>query len=189
MTQTETTSTLLKLASNVSLFAGMNRVQLERLLSQADKVVLAGNQLFFDEGEPGESFFVLLSGAASVDKRLHQRWVSIAKLRPGDTFGEMSLVDEPVRSTRVKALEPCVALQFQALRLRELPMEMAAVYRNVARILARRLKASNVEVAGARLEALGQADDAPGIDEPSAADHRPGAAGLKDEHALQRPTD
>ena len=179
----ETSVALLKLAANVSLFAGMSRPQLERLLARADKVALAPQQLFFDEGERGESFHVLLAGSVSVDKKLEQRWVPLAKLRPGDTFGEMSLVDEPVRSTRVKALEACVALQFQAQKLRDLHEEMAMVYRNVARILARRLKASNVEVAGARLETLGTLDEASSSGTPDAPD------GLKDDNALSRPSE
>jgi CRP/FNR family transcriptional regulator, cyclic AMP receptor protein len=179
----ETSAALLKLAANVSLFAGMSRPQLERLLARAERLTLAPHQLFFDEGERGESFHVLLVGSASVDKKLEQRWVPLAKLRPGDTFGEMSLVDEPVRSTRVKALEACVALQFQAQKLRDLHEEMAMVYRNVARILARRLKASNVEVAGARLETLGTLDEDSSSGTPDAPD------GLKDDNALSRPSE
>lgn len=167
----QTNAALLKLASGVTLFSGLNRLQLERLLAISGKVTQAAGQLFFDEDEPGDSFLVLLAGSASVEKRHSGHWVPLATLHPGDSFGEMSLVNEPIRSSRVKALEPCVALQFKGQELRQMPGELVLIYRNIARVLARRLKASNLEVAGARLEALGQ---------PMDQDDLPPLEGLKD---------
>lgn len=62
----------------------------------ADEVVIR-------EGERGEHFYVLESGSATVlDKQGH----ILAALRPGDYFGEESLVGDTTRNATVKMLTP-----------------------------------------------------------------------------------
>ena len=56
------------------------------------------------EGDDGESFYVLLLGKVSVDKRSGGKWVPLSELGPGETFGEMTLIDDKVRSARVRTL-------------------------------------------------------------------------------------
>ena len=141
-----TNTLLLRIASHVSLFAGMPRPLLERLLARSERVSRAENQLFFDEGEVGESFYVLVKGTAVVEKKGGSHWVPLATVAPGDTFGEMTLIDEKVRSARVRATSESVCLYFAGARLHDAPELLAGIYRNIARLQTRRLKAANMEV-------------------------------------------
>ena len=61
----DASSLLMKIASRVELFQGLGRVALERLLSRAERVSKEEGELFFDEGEDGASFYLLLLGEAS----------------------------------------------------------------------------------------------------------------------------
>ena len=65
---------------------------------------------------------------------------------PGDSFGEMTLIDDKVRSARVRATSDSVCLYFSGARLKDSPELLAGIYRNIARLQTRRLKAVNVEV-------------------------------------------
>ena len=94
---------MLRLASHVSLFSGMPRTALIRLLARAERATKPPQGLFFDEGEMGTSFYVLVMGQVVVEKRSKGHWVELSQLKPGDTFGEMSLLDEKYRSARVRA--------------------------------------------------------------------------------------
>lgn len=152
-----TDALLMKISSGVGLFAGMGRSMLERVLANAERVTLAQQGLFFDEGQEGDSFYVLVVGKAVVEKKRRGRWIQLASLQPGDTFGEMTLIDDKIRSARVRATAASVALRFHGSRLRSEPEVMAVVFKNIAKLQTRRLKASNAEVAG--FKASGFMDD------------------------------
>ncbi|RYZ93753.1 MAG: cyclic nucleotide-binding domain-containing protein, partial [Moraxellaceae bacterium] len=63
----------------------------------------AADETIINEGERGEFFYVLEAGSATVlDKQGH----ILAALRPGDYFGEESLVGDTTRNATVKMLTP-----------------------------------------------------------------------------------
>ena len=150
-----TDTLLLRIASHVSLFAGLPRTLLERLIARSERFSRSENQLFFDEGEPGESFYVLVMGKAVVEKKSGPHWVRLATVSPGDTFGEMTLIDDKVRSARVRALGDCVSLHFSGARLKDSPELLAGIFRNIARLQTRRLKAVNIEVVSFKAQSMG----------------------------------
>lgn len=145
---------LLRLASHVSLFTGMPRTALMRLLGRAERVTQPAEGLFFDEGEMGASLYVLLIGQVVVEKRSSGHWVELSQMKPGDTFGEMSLVDEKYRTARVRALSPSVCLCIQDRALEDSPDIQAVIFKNMARMLSKRLKSTSVEVASFKAEKL-----------------------------------
>lgn len=138
---------ILRLASSVKLFRGMTRPVLGQLISTAEKVTVPKGSVFFEEGELGESFHVLVGGQAEVQKLVDRQVVQLTTLRPGDVFGEMTLIGENVRSATVRATADCVALHFSAARLSAHPGLVATLYLNIARTLSERLKASSGELA------------------------------------------
>jgi len=163
---------LLRLASQVKLFAGLPRTALMRLLGRAERVALPANALFFDQAEPGESFYVLVMGQAVVEVSAGHGWVELTRLNSGDSFGEMTLLDERVRSARVRALEPCVSLHFLGRNLNDSADIQVVILKNMGRQLAQRLKSSSTEVAALKA-ALGTAQS-PGGEADGAARSTPG---------------
>ena len=152
-------SLLVRLSSHVSLFSGMQRTAMVRLLGKAERISQPANGLFFDEGEPGESFYVLVMGKAAVEKKTVNGWVELTQLGSGDTFGEMTLLNEKIRSARVRALEPSICLYFHGKKLDDSPDIQAVIFKNMARLLTRRLKATSAEVA--TLKASKSPEEAP----------------------------
>ncbi len=54
------------------------------------------------QGEPGDAFYIVQSGAATVDAD----GVELATVAPGDGFGEIALLRDVPRTATVRALEP-----------------------------------------------------------------------------------
>jgi CRP-like cAMP-binding protein len=78
-----------ELLRNVSLFSGLDDRELES--RAGDPIAL--------EGEGGLMFFVVESGEASVEVGGGE----VGRLGPGDSFGEIALIDRRPRTATVKA--------------------------------------------------------------------------------------
>jgi len=66
------------------------------------------------EGEPADALFILVNGRARVIKRGDGgEEVPLGVLRPGDSFGEMGLLDHATRTATVRATSEVEALRLQ----------------------------------------------------------------------------
>lgn len=68
-----------------------------------EKYVAAGRTVFA-QGDPGDSFFMVKSGALRVFRRMDEIETELSKLGPGDSFGEMALLTGAPRSASVAAV-------------------------------------------------------------------------------------
>jgi len=56
------------------------------------------------EGEMGDRMFIIQSGHVRVSRRTNGQDMELARLKAGDFFGEMTLIDKEVRSATVSAI-------------------------------------------------------------------------------------
>jgi len=135
---------------------------------EARRVVLLGRldtveagAMIVRKGEVGRELFMVVSGRVRVQDRLPDGTEKIlVVLGPGRVFGEMALVSEEPRSASVQAETQAkvLRLDFDALeRLRRrYPYTGAKVFRNLARVLASRLREmTTVAVEGPPLASVG----------------------------------
>ncbi len=93
------------------LFAALPISAIEDLTSRVAVRRVAVNSAVVTQDEPGESMFVIMSGRVKVVIfGENGREVTLSILRPGDSFGEMSLFDGAVRSANCVAIEPTTLL-------------------------------------------------------------------------------
>ena len=91
--------------SRIGLLSGLPGEQLSVLASRLEREEVAPGQTVVREGEPGERFYVVLSGMLSVSQEgIGERRV----LRPGDAFGEVALAMGIPRTASVRAITPVV---------------------------------------------------------------------------------
>jgi ATP-binding cassette subfamily B protein len=91
--------------SRVGLFASLPGETLRKLADRMQREEVSAGTVLLREGEPGDRFYVLLSGLAGVSQgSLGQRSV----LRAGEFFGEVALTMNVPRTATVTAMTPCV---------------------------------------------------------------------------------
>jgi CRP-like cAMP-binding protein len=93
------------------------------------------------QGSTGAFLYVIVEGQVSVTKTVPPKPpVELAKLDPGSSFGEMSLVDQELRSASVIAGRPCTLLRLNETVCWANPGISAKIFRNIARIVSVRLR-------------------------------------------------
>jgi CRP-like cAMP-binding protein len=138
---------LTRMAERVRVFGGMSMAEIEELLGNAEKCSYKSGSPIVNEGSTGNHFYLIISGDASVSKQGRDGPAELARLGPADSFGEMSLIDYAQRSATVSALSDCLLLRLTAVSLNGRPAIAAKLYRNIARILAARLREADEQLA------------------------------------------
>ena len=147
----------------VRLFKDIAGPELAALGASMRDRSLKRGQVLCREGDPGEEMFVVVRGSIVVSKPVTGRVEQVlARIGPGDFFGEMSLFDRSPRSATVQADSDAMllALDREALRrLTELsPRAAAAFFHALVQVFIERLRASGdlvAEVTRWGLEATG----------------------------------
>lgn len=89
--------------SRIGLLSGLPGEQLDVLAHRMQREEVAAGAQVLTQGEPGDRFYVVLSGMLTVSQEgLGERGV----LRPGDHFGEVALAMKIPRTASVRALTP-----------------------------------------------------------------------------------
>lgn len=130
----------------VPVMAGLDDEAVRFLSALAREESHAAGAVIIGEGEAGNRMFFLRAGHVTVVKgHGGPQPITLARFGPGEFFGEMSLVESVVRSASVVAEDAVTAYTLKSLdfhRLyQHLPMQYGIVMLNLARDLARRLRA------------------------------------------------
>jgi CRP-like cAMP-binding protein len=85
--------------SNMNLFRGLSADGLERISAIAGEEAHQANSFVFHEGEMGDKLYLILEGKVRISRNLPGMGEeALAVLGPGESFGEMSLIDDTPRS-------------------------------------------------------------------------------------------
>ena len=93
-------SPTIDLLRGVPLFSGLDDRLLQRLAGEFFEKTYSDGEVIAAEGETGRTFVVIESGEVSVSVQGSE----VAKLGPGQAFGEMALIDKAARSATVTAV-------------------------------------------------------------------------------------
>lgn len=134
----------------VQLFCGLDAAQLVAVGGLAAELPFEAGQTIFEEGSEGAEIYVVCWGSVRISKTIPGFGEeAMAILEAGSSLGEMMLVEPeiPVRSADARAHTACIlgSIPRDGLRrfLDERPDVAGPVYRNLARILAHRLRETN----------------------------------------------
>jgi CRP-like cAMP-binding protein len=130
------------------LFAALPISAIEDLTGRVAVRRVAVNAAVVAQDEPGESMFVIMSGRVKVVIfGENGREVTLSILRPGDSFGEMSLFDGAVRSANCVAIEPTTLLVLSREDLMRHVQAHPRTAMNLLGEMARRLRRADETIA------------------------------------------
>lgn len=132
------------------LFSGLEEKEIQRLVELSHLRRFQLGEIIVAQGSAGDSLFLLCEGSLQVSAEGEKgRAITLATLdQPGAFFGEVSLVDHGPRSATVRAASEAAVLRVSLEALERFYMEFEGtqvmVLRNLAKVLAQRLRHSNV---------------------------------------------
>ena len=130
------------------LFATMDESEQRALLSSMTKVELNRGEVLFDEGENGESLYIIEEGKIKLGSSSGDgRENLLAILGPGEMFGELSLFDPGPRSLGASAVSDSVLYELEHSALVAAIEENPGVAKHLLTALARRLRRTNEALA------------------------------------------
>ena len=145
-------SQVIDILSRMRLFAGLSEEEL-RLL---EKLVFVNRvpvgETVCREGDRSDFVCFVVRGCLDIVKQnVEGGEVVIAHLRPGDSMGEMALVDHEPRSATVKAAEDATLIVLTRKGLDQLrrrsPNAVSLVMENIARLLCVHLRRTSSQLA------------------------------------------
>ncbi len=120
----------------VPLFQACTRRQLRAVARIAGVFDAPADAVIIRAGEPGEEFFLIVEGTARVHVSARKR----LRLRAGDFFGEMSLLDGEPRSATVVAETPLRLLVINRRNFSALLGEVPGLTESLLATLCRRVR-------------------------------------------------
>ena len=96
---------------HVDLFQGLPDDELRGVSEVVNGLTAQDGDVLFEEGEPGDCFYVVSKGAVEISKSIQgDGSEKLAVRRAGEAFGEMALLNDASRSATAKALEESLLL-------------------------------------------------------------------------------
>ena len=118
------------------LFAGLSGKELERIGRLVEEIEVPAGRQLASTGEAGRELFIIIDGRAVVTTARGR----VIRLRPGDFFGEMSLIDGEPRSADVTAATPMRLLAIGYREFWQMLDESLPIVRKIMRTLCQRIR-------------------------------------------------
>jgi CRP/FNR family transcriptional regulator, cyclic AMP receptor protein len=101
---------------SVDIFEHATVEQLGRIAGLTDEVHFEPGETIFKEGEPGDAFYLLLSGRVSIEKNGN----TLLELKEREAFGTLDVLDFHLRTATAKAADHVRALKLNGQEFHDL---------------------------------------------------------------------
>ena len=112
-----------KLLGSTQVFSDLSQKELGLIARQAKEMTFSPGDLLTSEGHEGGRFFIVCEGDASVSIGGEQ----MGRVGPGDSFGEIALIDGRPRSASVVAETPMRVMTLASWNFRPLLTEYPSI--------------------------------------------------------------
>ncbi len=133
------------------LFSGFEPEDLYRFAEISKRRELSGGEPVFDEGQPGDSLFLVDKGRIRIYRVFSETYEeTIALLDPGSIFGDMSFIDRVPRSAAAMAMETSVIIEMSRtdfdVIFEKSPTIAMKVFKRIGEVIAGRIKATDEKI-------------------------------------------
>lgn len=96
----------------VPFFTKLSQSALEQLEERVKLITYKQGDIIFNEGDAGDSLYIIRSGFVKVSKRQEDKEKIVAYISHGNYFGEMALLEDEKRSATISAFTKTEVIQF-----------------------------------------------------------------------------
>ncbi len=134
------------------IFAGIDPKRLRLLAFMSESLTYRAGELLFDQGDEGDSAFVVIEGSASVLINIAGEKKEVAVIGSKQIFGEMAVLCDIPRTAAIGAKTDLEVLRIDRDAFLKLLSEFPEVSLQVMRFLAARLEATTKDLGAAQAE-------------------------------------
>ncbi|NJK35029.1 MAG: cyclic nucleotide-binding domain-containing protein [Oscillatoriales cyanobacterium SM2_2_1] len=134
----EETSDVLERLAHVELIQNLPPSEAQAIVSFLKPLVVKAGDRVFDEGDRGDSVYLIVHGEANVTKGDRV----LAVLKPGEVFGEMALLTGEPRSASIAASTDLELYQLKQEHFDDVIVKSPSISSALSRALARRLQST-----------------------------------------------
>ena len=127
-----------------AIFKHLHADQLNGLVDQTDFMRYNSEEIIVTEGDPGDRLYIIMQGIVKIKKEIpnHPDKV-LAYLLPGNTFGELGILENKPRSATVQALTDVEVLYIERESFIRILHEHPSITIELAKLLGHYLTESN----------------------------------------------
>ena len=130
------------------LFQGLSEDAVDPVASRLEMITLPRGRAVFNEGEPGDSLYIVMAGKIKLSRRAPDgRENVLAVMGPSDQFGELSVFDPGPRTATATAVTDVRLARMAQSLVRPWIEAHPEIGEQLLRVLARRLRRTNDSVA------------------------------------------
>jgi len=134
--------------ARVSIFSSLTEKELERIAALTKRLAFDRGDIIIREGDDDTRLFVIVTGEVEVIRNFGGKKERCARtLGPYGYFGEMSLIDDLVRSASVRAKEDTQVLCLDRLNLRREIEKTPSLAIHLLQMLSRRIRTNEKTMA------------------------------------------
>jgi CRP-like cAMP-binding protein len=137
-----------EIVARAGLFQGVEPNAVAALTKQLQPVDFPRGHTVFAEGDPGDRLYIAISGKVKIGRRSldgHESLLTI--MGPSDMFGELSIFDPGPRTSSATTITEVRAVSMDRDALRAWIADRPAIVEQLLRVLARRLRRTNDNLA------------------------------------------
>ena len=141
-------SEVTEILSRAGIFQGVDPSAVRFLIEQLDSVTFPRGSTIFDEGEPGDRLYIIISGKVKLARHsVDGRENLLTVMGPSDMFGELSIFDPGPRTSSAICVTEVTAATMDSGMLQQWITEHPEIPQQLLRVLARRLRRTNNSLA------------------------------------------
>ena len=137
------------LLRKIPLFASIDTGKLKLLAFTSERLTYPAGAVLFNEGDRGDSAYLILSGQVSVAVNSVNGPLVVATITQNNIVGEMALLGDMPRTATIAAIEPVETLRIKKDQFFQLLKDLPQMTLEIMRELAVRLNHANKELAAA----------------------------------------
>lgn len=141
-----------ELLRRVPMFAQIAPSKLKLLAFTSDRVSYRPGEVLFNQGDPGDAAYVVLSGTADVLVSAGGEQIKVASIAANSIVGDIAILCDVSRTATVKASEPLETLRIKKDQFIRMLAEFPEMAVEIMRVLADRLSRTTAELSEARSE-------------------------------------